>query len=233
MPTIGIISCNLGRVPILRIFCAGIKRLREETQMEIPCVVVGDIDGKQTLAEYNIDFIEFPNKPLTGKFNRACLEMKGKVDAVMIMGSDNILSTETFLRIHAEIKKGANLVGLDDVYFFGMDSNATNELVHFSHTTVLGVGRTISSSVLDHVGWQPWNLERDRAIDTVMLDTIRPYVMASVLLKGGKVFDLKTSWNLNRLEFWLKKLGSLPTNDILWNNIGKEEAELIVDYIFK
>lgn len=223
----------MGRVPILKIFAAGIKRLRDDTHMEIPCVVTGDIDGKETCERYNIQHIEYPNKPLTGKFNRACIEMKGKVDAVMVMGSDNVISTETFLRIHAEIEKGANLVGLDDVYFFGMDSVATNKLVHFSHTTVLGVGRTISSSVLDKVVWKPWNTERDRAIDTVMLDTVRKYVTASVLLKGGKVFDLKTSWNLNRLDFWLKRLGTLPTNDILFDNIGTEEAMLIRNYIAK
>jgi len=233
MSTIGIISANLGRIKVLEIFCAGIKRLREETQMDIPCVVVGDIDGRETCERYNIQHIEYPNKPLTGKFNRACLEMKGKVDACMVMGSDNLIATETFLRIHAEVEKGIDLIGLNDLYFFGMDDIYTGKLIYFGHTTVLGVGRTVSAKVLGQVGWEPWKIDRDRGIDTVMLDGVRSHVKTSVLLKGGFVVDIKSSWNLNRLDFWYKKLGALPNADMLWKNIGNEESELIRDYISK
>jgi len=88
--TIGIITANFGRLPILEIFCAGIKRLREETGFNIPCVSVGDADGGEILAKYSIAFVEYPNTPLTAKFNRACTELQSKCDYVLIMGSDDL-----------------------------------------------------------------------------------------------------------------------------------------------
>jgi hypothetical protein len=232
--TIGIITTNFMRVPILEIFAEGITRLREETGLAIPCVCVGDSSGAETCRIHGIQHIEYPNKPLTAKFNRACMEMqKIGVNYVMVMGSDDLISTETFLRIKEETEKDIDLIGLSDVYFFGMDDVFTNKLVHFKHTTVLGVGRTISARVLDQINWQPWNIPRDRAIDTVMLDYVRPFVQTRVLLDGGFVVDLKTSWNLNPIKFWFAKLGYMPNNDLLWKNIGIKEKELINNFIDK
>lgn len=231
MSNTGIIVTNFGRLPVLKIFCAGIRRLREETGLTIPCVCVGEPDGANLCAEYGITHITYPNKPLTGKFNRACLELKGKVDALMVMGSDNVLATRSFVAINSAIEKGHDLVGLNDVYFYAMDDIHTGNLYYFGTTTVLGVGRTVSAKVLDCVGWQPWNIERDRAIDVIMLDAVRPYVKNSLLIKGEYVFDLKTNYNLNRIEFWAKKLKPLPNADILFNNIGSEETQLIKQYL--
>ena len=102
---IGIITTNFGRLPILEIFCAGIKRLREETLLDIPVVCVGDADGAETCKSYNIEHIVHPNKPLTDKFNVACQAFRGRVDAIMIMGSDNVISTTAFLSVVAEAEK--------------------------------------------------------------------------------------------------------------------------------
>jgi hypothetical protein len=231
MASIGIITTNMGRVPILEIFCAGVWRLREETGLKIPCIVVGDSLGAEVCAEYDITHIEYPNKPLSGKFNRACIELKGKVDYVMLMGSDNIMSTETFLRIQAEADKGIDLIGLSEVYFYGMDDIYARKLIHFKYTKVLGVGRTVSSRVLGNVHWQPWKRSVDRGIDTAMLDGIRGFVGSSVLLDNGHVFDLKTSMNLNKIDFWAKKLGFMPNDNLIWDSIGELEADLINKYL--
>lgn len=235
MATIGIITCNFGRVPILEIFCAGIERLRRDTGLAIPTVCVGDEDGAELCSENGIYHEVYPNKPLTGKFNRAMYIIRNRydVDYVMIMGSDNLLSTRTFLAIKEECDKGTDLVGLSEVYFFCCDDVHTGKLIHFRHTTVLGVGRTISRRVLDAVGWQPWNIERDRAIDTIMLDSVRPYVKTRALLDGYHVFDLKTSFNLNNVNFWSRKLGYMPDAKLFWDNIGTEETKLVEQYLNK
>jgi hypothetical protein len=231
MNTIGIAVTNFGRNNILRIFCAGVRRLREDTNLPIPAVCCGDIGGADICREYGIEHIEQGNKPLTEKFNTACHALKGRVDYVMVMGSDNVLSTETFLRIQAEAEQGTDLIGLSDVYFYGMDDITTGQLFHFTHTTVLGVGRTIKASVLDNLNWKPWTEPRDRGIDSVMLTAVRPYVKTSKLLIGGHVFDLKTSMNLNRIEFWARKIPKMANSDLLWNSIGAEERRLIEEYL--
>ena len=231
MANIGIISTNYHRVPVLKIFCAGIKRLRQETGFDIPCVVVGDIDGAEACRDYDIEHIEYHNKPLTGKFNRACLELRGRCDYVMVMGSDNVIASKSFLRIKEEADKGIDLIGLSEVYFFAMDDIYTGNLYHFLHTTVLGVGRTVSSKVLDSMGWEPWRIQKDRSIDTILLDGVRPYVKTRALLTGEYVFDLKTNHNLNKIHFWSRKLPKMPNADLLWNNIGEEEQQLIKQYM--
>lgn len=228
---IGIVVTNFLRVEILRIFCAGVARLRYETGLPIPTVCVGGEEGKQICEFYNITHITYPNRPLTYKFNRACEELRGKVDHIMIMGSDNLLATESFLAIQAEADKGIDLIGLDSVYFFAMDDVHTGKLIPFKNTKVLGVARTVSKRVLDIVGWRPWGeVPKDRSIDTHMLDIVRPLVKSSSLLSDQYVFDLKTKFNLNPVRFWAEKLGTINP-DILWSHIGQKETMLINNYL--
>jgi hypothetical protein len=231
MAKIGIAVTNFRRVEVLRIFCAGIKRLRQETGLEIPVVCTGDDSGSEVCREYNIFHVVYPNSPLTDKFNRACAGLYNKVDYVMIMGSDNLMSTKAFLALQAEADKGIDLIGFDTVYFFGMDDIHTGQLIKFHKTTVLGVGRTISKRVLDKLYWEPWTKDRDRAIDTIMLDAVRDYVKTRTLLSDHFIVDLKTSANLNPIHFWAKKIQALPENNLLFENIGEEEARLISAYI--
>lgn len=234
MTTIGIITTNFGRVPILEIFCEGIRRLRRETGLTIPVVCAGDIGGKAVCEEHDIVHIIAPNVPLTNKFNTACEALRGKVDYVMIMGSDDLISTRDFLRVHHEAEQNkTDLIGFSDVYMFGMDDEHPGALVHFPFTTVLGVGRTVKADVLDKLGWRPWNLDRDRGIDRVMLDACSPLVKTRKVFDGGLIFDLKTAWNINPMKYWYKKIGAMPSNQLLWDSIGLREAELIKQFLNK
>jgi glycosyltransferase involved in cell wall biosynthesis len=232
MNKIGIITTNFGRIPILEICFAGIDRLRLDTGMEIPCVCVGEEDDAtvELCKFYDIEHIYQENRPLTAKFNTACKALEGRVEYVMILGSDNLISTGTFNTILSECEKGVDLVGLSDIYFYGMDDIHTGKLLHFSHTTVLGVGRTIKASVLDELNWKPWITDRDRAIDVIMLDAVSPYVNSRTLLYGQFAVDLKSSFNLNGIRFWADKLGYMPSDQKLWDNIGAKETELIKKY---
>ncbi len=228
--TIGIITTNYFRLPVLKIFCEGIDRLREETDTDIPVVCVGTKDGEEVCLQYGIDHHTYQNSPLTGKFNRACELLKGSVDYVMVMGSDNLISTETFLRIKEEAEKGIDLIGLSELYMLSMDGNNKGKLYHFPHTTVLGVGRTVSARVLDKLNWNPWGEDKDRGIDVVMLDTVRPHVKTSSLLSEQFIVDLKTKYNLNPIDCWSNKLPGKDIN-LLWDNIGNREQTLIKQYI--
>jgi len=228
---IGVISANFGRLPILKIFCAGIARLRRETGLAIPCVVAGDISGAEVCDSYNIEHIICRNYPLTGKFNTACEALKGRVDYVMVMGSDNLISTMSFNRVIQEAERGIDLIGFNDVYFYGLDDIYAGKLFHFKHTEVLGVGRTIKASILDKFKWRPWVKDADRGIDRRMLNEVTPLAKTNVLLRGGAVIDLKTNWNLNHIRSWANKLGVMSSDNLIWDMVGPEEANLIKQYI--
>jgi hypothetical protein len=232
---IGLITCNFGRQKILEICFAGIDRLRSDSkESDIPAVCCGEEDeSTMSLCQYyDIDHVYAPNRPLTGKFNTACQEIKKyNPDYICVVGSDNLISTRSFNAILDECEKGIDLIGFNDLYFVGLDDIHSGKVTYFGHTTVLGVGRTVSSKVLDKVNWTPWGIERDRGIDTVMLDTVRDHVKTRSLLGGYHVFDLKTSHNLNPLNFWVKNKGYLPNSNVLWQNIGKNETKLIKEYL--
>lgn len=228
---IGIISANFGRLPILKIFCAGIARLRNDSGLHVPCVVAGDASGADICNSYNIEHIVCKNSPLTDKFNTACEYFRDKVDYVMVMGSDNIMSSMSFNRVIQEAERGIDLIGFDDVYFYGMDDIYSGKLFHFKHTTVLGVGRTLKASLLNKFQWRPWVTPQERGIDKVMLNAVTPLAKTSVLLKNGRTFDLKTNWNMNHIKHWAGKLGAMQTDQLLWDSVGVEEAKLIIKFL--
>jgi hypothetical protein len=233
MPRIGIILTSFYRQRVLEICFAGIDRLRADCQEYLPVICVGEEDEKtlDLCDHYDIEHHYAPNRPLTEKYNLACQLMKGKCDNVMILGSDNLITNRTFNAISAETEKGIDLIGLDDVYFFGMDDEFTGKLLYFGYTQVLGVGRTVSARVLDKINWTPWGRPADRGIDRVMLETVNPHVETRSLLSGYHVFDLKSSQNLNPMRSWAQRKRFLADTDIFWEQLSPAEINLIKQYI--
>jgi hypothetical protein len=154
---------------------------------------------------------------------------KDDVDAIMLMGSDDLLSTKTYLAIQKDMGDH-DMVGLGDLYMFGLDGTHAGTLVFFHHTTVLGVGRTIRKSIIQGMGHKAWNIDRDRSIDGIMLDSVKDAVKTRKSIKGLHVFDLKTNHNMNSIEFWVKQLPQVSSS-ILWDNIGVRETELIEEIL--
>ena len=233
MKRIGIILANHYRQAILEICFAGIDRLRADCIEDIPVVCIGEEDDKtlDLCKHYDIEHHYAPNIPLTGKYNYACQLLRTKVDAVMVIGSDNLISNNTFMRISDKVQEGFDLIGADDIYFMCLDDVHAGKLLYFGRTTVLGVGRTISAQILDKVNWTPWGIPRDRGIDRVMLDTVRPHVEKSILLSGCYIFDLKSNQNLNNVNSWVKSRGYMDSAEIFWNSISPAEQNLITNLL--
>lgn len=226
---IGIIAPNYGRKNIFNLWCASIQRLRIEMGCYMPAVVVSEEEDKGMCQRYAIHHITQKNNPVSAKFNTAVYALQGEVDAVMIMGSDDVISTRTFNRIACEIDRGYDLVGVDTVYFFATDGVNKGKMVKLvAHNRILGVAKAISASVLDRVDWKPWNVEKNWGLDAVAQNAIKPYVQTSKVVEDAEVFDLKSKTNINKATFWIgQKIKQLEDPEKLFSILGQEETEIL------
>jgi hypothetical protein len=226
--TIGIITANYNRPSILSIWCAQIIRLREDLQYYIPAVVVSEESDKAICDHYHINHLTQQNIPVSAKFNTAMLYMHSiGVDYVCILGSDDIISTDTFRRLMEEAEKGYDLIGINSIYFFATDGKYRGQMVCLNGTRILGVCKTISAQVLNKVYWQPWTVDKNWGLDSLVSNAIKPYVTSEKILSFTEVYDLKSKVNINKSSMWVEKIKKLEDPQKLWNILGKEETKIL------
>lgn len=226
--TLGLICANHNRPLILSLWVSCINRLRRETETYIPAVVVSGSEDKRICENGHIVHIEQENYPVSEKYNTAMSYMRSLgVSSVMITGSDNVMSTETYQRINTEVQKGYDLVGVQNIYFFGTAGTYKGDMVKFTGKSMLGVCKTISSSVLDKVDWRPWTKDKNWGLDGLVTLAIKPYVQTSKIVDDAVVFDIKSKQNLNRVDFWCKKIKEREDPQKLYEILSVEEREIL------
>ncbi len=204
--TLGIITINYNRPRVLKLWCAQIKRLREQTETFIPAVVVSEETDKPICDAYHVHHITQKNKPVTAKWNRTFKYMQSLgVDSVMIIGSDDIISTGFYLNSLKEAEWGFDLISPQSVYFYAGDGPYKGQMVHLVSKQVFGTGRTVSKYVLDQCDWTLWTQERNWGMDAIALKTIKKYERTRTRI-DGMIVDVKTRVNLNSYRIWGKRL---------------------------
>jgi len=157
MSSLGIITINNGRPQVLRLWCAQIKRLRTEINEYIPAVVVSGEEDKNLCASYGVWHITELNvkDKVSFKWNTAMDYMRGiGADAVTIMGSDDIMSTEFYRKTYEHVEKGIDLIGVINAYFYCSYGLDRGKLVKLEGRAMLGIGKTVSSRILDLADWR-------------------------------------------------------------------------------
>ncbi len=226
--TIGIITPNYGRQKVLDLWCASIERLRRDTDTYIPAVVVSGEEDKTICDKHFVNHVTHENKPVSEKFNKGFEFMRDYgVDYVMIMGSDDIISTETYKRIYAEAEKGYDVIGVDSIYFYALDSIWKGKLAKLNAKRMLGVGKTISAKVLDKTEWRPWNVDKNWGLDAIASNCIRPYAQTYKTLSDTKIFDLKSSQNMNKSTFWFAKIKERENPSEFLSILSGEELQIL------
>jgi hypothetical protein len=237
MKTLGIITANYKRPKILELWCASIKRIGEELGMYIPTVCISGIEDTMTCVKYGITHIPQENHPVSEKFNRGMEFAKDLGwDYTMILGSDDICSTDTIRKIMEEMEKGFQVIGMDNIYFYGADSPHKGKLVHLQGTRLLGVGKTIRSDVLDKVDWRPWPKKvykagqlatgKDWGLDALVTQCIAPHANSYSILSDTIIVDCKSKDSMNFMSLWVKKL-PLVDPQVFYNILGEEEKQIL------
>mmetsp|Transcript_800 Transcript_800/g.2949 ORF Transcript_800/g.2949 Transcript_800/m.2949 type:complete len:466 (+) Transcript_800:69-1466(+) len=185
---------------------------------------------------------DHPNQPLGAKHNagmRAMRQMYPLMDAVMIIGSDDIVNKEYLQQCRKYLRepqaepygcKGegceVDMVAMMDIYFMdmatmvlgytaGYDKNVTTRRDY-----TLGFGRCVRASVMEQVGWAPWADELQRYLDGSMyksLDTV-------LLPKGGlpmRTVNLTCKVHASAACSWFGRLTTIfPLHTLGHGNYG-------------
>lgn len=138
-----------------------------ELQKKYPFkIVIAGSEGESSLALcHGFDYIEVENFPISNKNNAMMLKAREfNPDAVVLIGSDNMICEET-LKFYYDLieQKESNVVGFYDVYFYSTEHEA---LVHFdSGNKSYGAGRYYPRTVLDKLDFKGWTGSYDRGLD--------------------------------------------------------------------
>lgn len=142
-------------------------------------------------------YVEAPNDPLSDKWNAGMRYLKDKVDAVILVGSDDILSESAIRTLVAEWENGADMVGLEDLWYY--EDGRLYESIR-SHP---GAGTILGASVLMRVDWEPWPKGIDRRLDGHMTNRLhtdgypcRCKYIDKNIEKGLLLVDIKSDVNM-------------------------------------
>lgn len=119
-------------------------------------------------------YVQAPNEPLTRKHNAGVRALKFEgVDAVVHLNSDDYLSEGYWKKLKSSLDAGQVCRTLhNQVYLL---ENQTPRLVEMRGAKP-GSGTMIHSDVLDRMDWTPWPEQRDRYLDSLMLETVKRHL---------------------------------------------------------
>lgn len=152
-------------------------------------------------------YVQAPNEPLSGKWNAGMAHMQAMdVDAVMIVGSDDLVSTGYITDALSMLggRRPAGIVLFDTVHFYEVTTGAC----YRACPQRLGAGRVLSAELLRRLDWQPWPADMNRRLDGGMDSRLRPALAMRPRLRtatlratpGRIIIDLKTPENMWSFE---------------------------------
>jgi hypothetical protein len=225
---IGIVTINHLRPRVLHLWLASIKRLRKDMGVYIPAIVVSGEEDKALCADYEVTHMTQPNKPVSLKWNEGFQYMRMPfmaVEYVMILGSDDIISTELYRNILEETGKGTDLIGVNALWFYAGDGAYRGKTVRLNGQRLLAPAKTISAKVLDNINWVICPTEKNWGMDAIMDQAIKPYWQTRVFV-DGVVVDVKTKTNLNSWNIWGHRLPTVDSN-LFYNILSVEEKKIL------
>ena len=167
-----LVTALYGRHDLTRIILAYYAELKRGFDMELLCVGSEGDRSRQLAEAWGWKYIEFPNAPLSQKFNALFDESQHyDYDFMVLIGSDDLISPEVFQYYeHTVTANTRYLLGLKDLYFYSIQKQ---HCIHFQgypsppspHT--IGAGRVFSRWIMEQMNFRPWNNERvNRGLDS-------------------------------------------------------------------
>jgi hypothetical protein len=194
--------------------------------MFIPAVVVSGEEDKSICNQYHVFHITQQNNPATEKWNKALSYMRTMgVDYVMILGSDDIISTEFVRKTMTEMAKNIDYIGCTVFYFFCGQGLDRGKLVKLDTPQTKGIGRTVSKRVLDLCDWRLWDVEKNWGMDAIATKNILKCNPTKAIIEDI-IVDVKTKDNLNSFKLWSKRLPQVDSN-LFYNILSEEEKQIL------
>jgi hypothetical protein len=195
--------------------------------MYIPTVVVSGEEDKSICNEYKVWHITQQNRPCTEKFNRAMQYMRDiSQDAVMTLGSDDIISTGFYIKTLQELENGADYIGTRVFYLYSAQGIDRGKMVKLDTPQTKGIGRTVTKDILDQCNWRLWDTERNWGMDAIATKNIVKYAKKKAIIEDI-ICDVKTKDNLNHYKIWGHRLPQADPQ-MLYDVISEEEKQILL-----
>ena len=199
--TIGIVIAAWQRHSLLRMV---LRHLRGTVEPgDIVSVVGSEPESLAITEESGFEYVSAPNQPLSNKRNRGLAPLRGRVDAVVVLNSDDFLSKD-LLEAHRANLPNHPVMGLEGLVFLVMGQRRFYVWPRYKilarRINGLGPGRAIRADVLDRIDWQLWPRGKSRNLDGHMASHLPPIRLLPIAPLFGLV-DVKapdtniTSWH--------------------------------------
>jgi hypothetical protein len=202
-----ILTCFHGRPKVSEIFLA-------HTAPLLPIFAAcseGDIENIELCKRYGVTFCVVPNEPLGAKWN-AAIELVPEDTAVMVLGSDDLVSVEWIAKA-----VGHDYITPASCGMFDMASGAACILrSNGNGSQTFGAGRVLSAKVVAAV--RPmWTAEKMQALDSDAHGRILGHGFDRVTIHTDKVpvTDLKSGVNLWGYHTWAGRGRPATVDDVL------------------
>lgn len=167
---LGLVVALWGREELARLCLRRVARAARAQKVILVAVTDEPINGRMARS-LGYEVVEHSNRPLSDKHNAGALHLRDRVDALVVMGSDNWVCDSFFPTWHRELQRH-RLVGVTDAWQVSMH---TRQALYFPGYRdprrggeSLGVGRALRRDVLSQLDWKPWQSGLNRGLDWSM-----------------------------------------------------------------
>ena len=169
------------------------------------CGSEGKISEELT-KKHGFEYTEHSNFPLSQKHNHLFKTAKNyNPDVVVLIGSDDLISKETFIKYKEFSELGLDYVGFKDLYMYdgtlyywgGYGVERKNETI--------GAGRFYSKNILDKCDWDLWGDSKiNKGLDALAQTKIKRFnpktEVLSCLSNNFIIVDIKTNNNITEIS---------------------------------
>lgn len=180
-------------------------------------------EASRTIAENaGWEYVEHNNLPLSDKWNAGMQRLAGRVDAVLIIGSDDIMTQRAVELCLAEIEAGADVVGLEDLFYY---DTATGQ-AYYGERHHPGAGMIARAEVLERVNWKPWDSGLNRNLDRAYTNRLQTKAypckfkyIGNCHEQAADLVDIKTGTNMWTVEQLAEATGRVyPVDSFVFEN---------------
>jgi len=165
-----------------------------------PLAVGSEGKASKAVAEsagYN--YLEAPNEPLSDKHNAGMAWLEDRKvtwDAVMILGSDNFVSTSYGRHVKTRLERGDQAIRARGIYFYEPGGE-----LFYARGCRTGAGTTISRALAGGVRYRFWDDGLDKGLDASIyrrvLQKAAPCdIVYDLPRRGVAILDVKTDVNV-------------------------------------
>lgn len=223
-----------GRPCVTKAFCMASQRIFREVNVPTFAVITrNDSENIQLCKEYGIEYVEFRNDPLGAKWNVALSETTGYSHRI-IFGSDDIAST-SYIKHLLYYANHYDMICTNELYFWGMNPNRDG-LGNFikwqsKATQYLGVGRMVSSKLVEACDNKLWYDNLNSGLDRSALDTVRGLTNNYTYFPLGEdkfIVDIKHTTNVSSMAPQLRIGKKMDAEETIRKFLPEDEVEYLL-----